>query len=187
MKNINTKIYFVLSIVILASCSSNNEFSKRRYLDGFNGKETEMVHSTKNENNFKKDRKPSENLSSVVYSNQELTASTQESTPLILAETSTKVAPVVNVDKSFIQQSKPSLKEKIAVSKTVIKLNKLNNSPAQVNQGNIIEVVLAFLIPPLAVFLHNGLDTSFWISLILTCLLWVPGVIFSLLVVLDLI
>ena len=186
MKNINTKIYFVLSIVILASCSSNNEFSKRRYLDGFNGKETEIVHSTKNENNFKKDRKPSENLS-VVYSNQELTASTQESTPLILAETSTKVAPLVNVDKSFIQQSKPSLKEKIAISKTINKLNKLNNSPAQVNQGNIIEVVLAFLIPPLAVFLHNGLDTSFWISLILTCLLWVPGVIFSLLVVLDLI
>ncbi|MDQ3191089.1 MAG: YqaE/Pmp3 family membrane protein [Bacteroidota bacterium] len=51
----------------------------------------------------------------------------------------------------------------------------------------MIKIILAFLLPPLAVFLHRGLDTYFWISLILTILVWVPGVIFALLVVLDVI
>ncbi|MDB5261554.1 MAG: hydrogenase expression protein [Adhaeribacter sp.] len=50
---------------------------------------------------------------------------------------------------------------------------------------NILEIVLAVLLPPLAVFLHDGLNTRFWISLILTLLFWIPGVIYALLVVTD--
>lgn len=50
---------------------------------------------------------------------------------------------------------------------------------------SIIEIILAVLLPPLAVFLHAGIGTQFWISLILTLLFWIPGVIYALLVVTD--
>ncbi|WP_461489654.1 YqaE/Pmp3 family membrane protein [Pontibacter sp. HJ8] len=50
---------------------------------------------------------------------------------------------------------------------------------------NIIEIILAILIPPLAVFLHDGIGTSFWISIILWLLGIIPGIIYALLVVTD--
>lgn len=50
---------------------------------------------------------------------------------------------------------------------------------------SIIEIILAVLLPPLAVFLHDGIGTSFWISLILTLLFYLPGIIYALLVVTD--
>lgn len=49
----------------------------------------------------------------------------------------------------------------------------------------IVLVILAIFLPPLAVFLHSGITNRFWISLVLTLLFWVPGVIYALLVVLD--
>lgn len=49
----------------------------------------------------------------------------------------------------------------------------------------IVLVILAILIPPLAVYLAKGLGTEFWISLILTLLFFLPGVIYSLIVVLT--
>ncbi|WP_245590641.1 YqaE/Pmp3 family membrane protein [Adhaeribacter aquaticus] len=48
---------------------------------------------------------------------------------------------------------------------------------------NILLVILAILIPPLAVGLYEGITNRFWISLLLTLLLLLPGIIYSLLVV----
>lgn len=54
--------------------------------------------------------------------------------------------------------------------------------------ATVLLVILAILIPPLAVFLHQGeINTKFWISLVLTLLFVLPGVIYSLLVVLNVI
>lgn len=53
------------------------------------------------------------------------------------------------------------------------------------SRTSIIEIILAVLLPPLAVFLHDGIGTSFWISIILTLLFIIPGVIYALLVVTD--
>lgn len=46
------------------------------------------------------------------------------------------------------------------------------------------EVIAAILLPPLGVFLARGLGPSFWIAFVLTILFWVPGILFSLIVVL---
>lgn len=47
-------------------------------------------------------------------------------------------------------------------------------------------VVLAILLPPLAVYIHEGYTTNrFWISILLTLLFWLPGVIYALLVILE--
>ncbi len=56
---------------------------------------------------------------------------------------------------------------------------------SNVSGTSVIEIILAILLPPLAVFLHDGIGNSFWISLILTLLFFIPGIIYALLVVTD--
>lgn len=53
----------------------------------------------------------------------------------------------------------------------------------------ILCIILSFLLPPLAVFLKDKrrFTIKFWIDLLLTFLFWIPGIIFALLVVLDVI
>ncbi len=53
------------------------------------------------------------------------------------------------------------------------------------SRTSVVEIILAILLPPLAVFLHDGIGTSFWINIILTLLFVLPGIIHALLVVTD--
>ncbi len=50
-------------------------------------------------------------------------------------------------------------------------------------QPSILAIVLAVLIPPVGVWLARGLGPAFWVSLLLTVLGYVPGVVFSLIAV----
>ncbi len=52
-----------------------------------------------------------------------------------------------------------------------------NNSTKKVEE--VILAILAVLLPPLAVFLFEGLSTNFWIDLILTLFFWLPGILFA--------
>lgn len=45
-------------------------------------------------------------------------------------------------------------------------------------------IVAAILLPPLGVFLDRGITPAFWICVALTCLGFIPGVIFALLTIL---
>lgn len=49
----------------------------------------------------------------------------------------------------------------------------------------ILMIILAILLPPLAVALKAGLGKQFLINLILTLIFWLPGAIHALIVVLD--
>ncbi|WP_442512006.1 YqaE/Pmp3 family membrane protein [Novipirellula sp. SH528] len=53
------------------------------------------------------------------------------------------------------------------------------------NESKLLKVILAVLLPPLAVFMHSGLSTQFWLNLVLTIVgFWIVGVIHALIVVL---
>ena len=53
------------------------------------------------------------------------------------------------------------------------------------NENKILKIILAILLPPLAVFMHSGLGTQFWLNLVLTILgFWIVGVVHALIVVL---
>jgi len=41
------------------------------------------------------------------------------------------------------------------------------------------QIVAALLLPPLAVFLAEGISLDFWVAVLLTCLGYVPGIIFA--------
>ena len=45
-------------------------------------------------------------------------------------------------------------------------------------------IVAAALLPPLGVFLAQGITPAFWLAVALTCLGFVPGVVFALFTVL---
>lgn len=52
--------------------------------------------------------------------------------------------------------------------------------------SGVLLVIITILLPPLGVFLHQGeINSKFWISLLLTLLFYVPGLIYSLLVIFD--
>lgn len=87
----------------------------------------------------------------------------------------------------FNQLSKKEKKSRINDVKKQLKLFKENQRQGKAgDEQTILLVILAILLPPLAVYLHqNAINTKFWISLVLTLLFWIPGVIYALLVVLG--
>ncbi len=45
---------------------------------------------------------------------------------------------------------------------------------------NVLRIVLAIFLPPVAAFLTVGIGLHFWLNLILTLLFFIPGVIHAL-------
>ena len=102
----------------------------------------------------------------------------------------TKAAAVAPEVKTVTEaEAKAMAKEKLASMTKAEKRALKNEVKEAMYQGasrtSIIEIILAVLLPPLAVFLHEGIGTSFWISIILTLLFYVPGIIYALLIVTD--
>ncbi len=56
--------------------------------------------------------------------------------------------------------------------------------PPTATTNKLLLIILAVLLPPLAVGLKDGLGTNFILNLVLTLIFWVPGVIHALIVVL---
>jgi uncharacterized membrane protein YqaE (UPF0057 family) len=89
---------------------------------------------------------------------------------------------------SFKSLSRVERKAKTAEVKKLLASYKAEkaggNSDVSTNQ--ILLAILAILLPPLAVGLHEGqLNGKFWLSVLLTLLFWLPGVVYALIVVLS--
>jgi len=62
------------------------------------------------------------------------------------------------------------------------------SSAAGGSSGNVpqwLMIVFCIILPPLAVGLKFGIVDKFWISVLLTLLFWLPGVIYALVLILD--
>ncbi len=80
-------------------------------------------------------------------------------------------------------ERKMRLKE---MKKTIREYKALKASGGDVTTNTVLLAILAVLLPPLAVGLHeNQLNGKFWLSVLLTLLFWLPGVIYALIVVLS--
>ncbi|KAK9381709.1 uncharacterized protein V2V93DRAFT_367646 [Kockiozyma suomiensis] len=51
--------------------------------------------------------------------------------------------------------------------------------------SDIIKIILAFILPPLGVFLETGCNSDLLINVVLTCLGWFPGILHALYVILK--
>ena len=126
----------------------------------------------------------------------ELTASIESASPAVAPVKAIKPA-VANAsattETDTINEAKAleMAKERMATMTKAEKKTFKNDLKEMIKQDrrasntSIVEIILAVLIPPLAVFLHDGIGTSFWINIILTLLFIVPGIIHALLVVTD--
>ncbi|HVT87060.1 MAG TPA: YqaE/Pmp3 family membrane protein [Chitinophagaceae bacterium] len=87
----------------------------------------------------------------------------------------------------FKNLSKKEKKERIKEVKTLIKHYKAEKkSGSDASDNTVLLAILAILLPPLAVYLYEGeINNKFWISLLLTLLFWLPGVIYALVVILG--
>jgi len=112
------------------------------------------------------------------------TAFAVESATVVEKESS---AVVSEQDKNNIVQDetvtkKLTIKERF-IAKRLEKLLKKNHTlnPAE---DEVLLVILAILLPPLAVYLLEGVTTNFWIDVILSLFFWLPGIIFALYLIL---
>ena len=207
----------LLTTLILGSCSTSNEvvgggiFQKRKYNDGvyWNRNSNLKESSGKSEKGldiFKDDEKSSASFYN--NSNNEIITASNE-------ETKENVSDVVNVDALEILVSEASnvtlIAETIESKKVISEMSQkkisgklVDTKPAPVDDTAmlIILVILAILIPPLAVFIYEQATSRFWIDLILAILgfgvgFWLLGglgwlcglaaVIYALLIVLEVI
>lgn len=88
--------------------------------------------------------------------------------------------------KEFKNLSKSERKGKMSEVKKAVKEFKKNKKKGEASTNTLLLVILAILLPPLAVYLYEGeINTKFWIALLLTILFWIPGVIYALIVILG--
>lgn len=50
---------------------------------------------------------------------------------------------------------------------------------------DIIRIIIAIFLPPLGVFLQEGLGKHFWINIILTILGYIPGIVHALYIIIK--
>lgn len=83
---------------------------------------------------------------------------------------------------SLSAQGKKDLKKSIRSEIRQYKQNRKDGKEADL--GRLLLTLIALILPPLAVYLHQGeINSKFWISFLLTLLIWVPGVVYALLVI----
>lgn len=88
--------------------------------------------------------------------------------------------------KEFKSLSKAEKKIRIKEAKKQIKEVKAQKKAGEPVTDKTLLIILSILLPPLAIYLHEGVvNSKFWIGLLLTLLFWLPGIIYALVVVLD--
>ncbi len=89
--------------------------------------------------------------------------------------------------KEFMSLSKRERKDRIKLAKAEIKRYKATrNTVAEPSTNQVLLVILAIILPPLAVYLHEGvINNKFWLDLVLTILGFLPGIIYALIVILK--
>ena len=89
--------------------------------------------------------------------------------------------------KEFRSLSRVDRKMRIANAKTALKEYKAaKKAGGEPSTNTLLLVILAILLPPLAVYLHEGvINGKFWLDLLLTLLFFLPGLVYALIVVLS--
>lgn len=187
-------ILFALAGMLFSSCSNSSKlaFTKRHYRSGYF---TDRVVKINTHNN------PSVSSSQI--------RATQVSTAPLKVKSNNQ--PVINTQGYILQKAATVHKNKVqkeirAYNPTVVNSISTNQNALLVNTSTttyssyeeeheghvqadadvsfIVIVLCAIFLPPLGVALSYGINSYFWIDLVLTLIFFFPGMIFALIVVL---
>jgi uncharacterized membrane protein YqaE (UPF0057 family) len=183
----------ILGSLILGSCRSSNEvvgggIQKRKYNKGFywnrnaNTKDSETL----------KDEGVKGYEESIAFVEEKSNVNTNDAYNAVatnsdmasvneteIVNTNRRVANTTSNEVVSTVPEKSRKTSKISVfkvQKEAVKLVKKNPSSPVSDVDTILLVILAILIPPLAVFLVEGVTTRFWIDLILAIIGWGVGI-----------
>ena len=102
----------------------------------------------------------------------------------VAAYTTTEASVQSGTEPKNKQKKKTQRKQFKQQIKALVKKLKAGNPDA--SENTVLLAILSILLPPLAVYLHQGeVNNKFWLSLVLTILGWLPGIIYALVVVLG--
>lgn len=190
LTNFRTAV-FILVTAFLFSCSSNKFSHEGKIRTDFNyagssetderyselDKESEEIQSDVIENNEEGNNLVIDNSpnNTVIQENEENVNEVKENQVPVISKTDKKET-----------KKKISRKQKKEIKKALkdFRKNKKDNKNYS-DDDTVLYVILAILVPPLAVYLYeDGITDNFWIDLILTLLFWIPGVIYALIIIL---
>lgn len=197
MKTMITKGIMAFAIVALAtSCSTSNDVAsnrgiqKRKYNKGFfvskNTKSFDKKSKTENTKQILVEEEVAEVINSQTEASNEMNSNKNislDENNNIAEQSNTKTSTKTNLKESTIKidKNKSDVKdyntfENNEISKKDVKRKKKRNPKTKRNPSSDVDLILliliAIFIPPLAVFLYEGVTTRFWIDLILTLLGW---------------
>jgi len=89
----------------------------------------------------------------------------------------------------FKNLSRVERKDRIREAKAAFKAykkDKREGKAAESSSNRLLEIIVTILLPPVGVLIHEGgVDSKFWIDLLLWLLFYIPGLIYGLIVVLG--
>lgn len=197
MKHLKLMAVALLGTLVLGACSTSNEvvgggiFQKRKYTGGVYWDRTERVKTTKAEKEEEEYDIFSINeasqkkyvSSTTIYNEDRVVASSENSTPEFCSKKksvieSTTDAPSRETSNSIasVEEDRESKNGVVVDQKKSKEITKKKTSKAPAGDVHlVILVILAIIIPPLAVFLYEGATGRFWIDLILALIGWGVG------------
>jgi uncharacterized membrane protein YqaE (UPF0057 family) len=175
-------------LVLISSCGSTLNITKRRHSSGYYVSISGDDHNGSKRTMERKDkaRKADQTILNKIDSE---TISTDAEKSDNAAEDQTEKIKTVK-DQNFSSEQITAAEEFSQMStlkkiKALKRLKKENKSDDNAEVTLLLLVILAILLPPVAVYMKRGVSTPFWLSILLSLLFWLPGIIYALLIVFD--
>ena len=162
--------------VFMFSCASSGKVSKQSF--GGNWNETVATKTT------------SPSSPAVVETSSPALAAVETASvnqEVAATETPKNAVSTPAAKKQQAQTANFSVKEKVAQKAAAKKMAKLLKKQPNTVDNKLVLVIIALFLPWLAVLLYKGVGTEFWISLLLWLLFILPGLIYAMLVIFDVI
>jgi len=183
-----------LAGVVFSSCSNSSKlaFTKRHYRSGYFVDLVKKARTSANNSVARITLKPEKQISIPTIATPEKSIATNRT---IIASATPAIIQKITVPKKM-DVSKSTGIYWAPISSSVVSFDKATSNDVAGSSGGdhggrdnvsvpfVVIVLCAIFIPPLGVGLMYGLNSYFWIDLILTLLFFFPGMIFALIVVL---
>ena len=182
MKNKHLLFLLLISLIGISSCTmEKRHYQSGYYIDWKNNSKNTAVVRTKSDNLDKINSKTIDQSQFSASTNEDIILNSSKISEVSTVKTEQKVNEVKASDKA---QTKLTVKDKIAAVKAVNKMKKAAKRSDADGIPTVLLFVLAVLLPPIAVGLVTDWDLEqTLISLGLTILCWLPGIIHAIIVV----
>jgi uncharacterized membrane protein YqaE (UPF0057 family) len=182
MKNKHLLFLLLISLISISSCTmEKRHYQSGYYIDWKNNVKNTAVERTTPTNIERINSKTIETTQFSASTNEDIILTTSKTSEVSIIKTEKNTSDVKASEKA---QSKLTVKDKIKAVKAVNKMKKATKRGDADGIPTAVLFILAFLLPPIAVGLVTDWDLEqTLISVGLTFLCWLPGIVHAIIVV----